>query len=80
MVPKILRLPDIKSATGLSKSTIYLQIQQGLLTKPVHLGAHSVGWPASEVSAILSARIAGMSEENIRVLVNELEAMRKDVV
>lgn len=77
-MPKILRLPDVLSATGLSRSTIYLQIQQGLLTKPVHMGARAVGWPANEVSALLSARIAGKSEEEIRLLVNVLEGMRKD--
>jgi predicted DNA-binding transcriptional regulator AlpA len=30
MMPIILRLPDVKTATGLSRSTIYMQIQQGL--------------------------------------------------
>jgi len=79
MLPSILRLPDVKSVSGLSRSTIYLHIQQGFLTKPVRLGARSVGWPASEVSALLLARIAGKSDEEIRLLVNELEAKRKDV-
>ena len=39
-----------------------------------------LGWPESEVSALLSARIAGKSDEEIRVLVGELEAIRKDIV
>jgi len=80
MLPRILRLPDVKSVTGLSRSTIYLYIQNGYLTKPVRLGERSVGWPESEVSALLSARIAGKSDEEIRVLVGELEAIRKDIV
>jgi len=80
MLPRILRLPEIKTVTGLSRSTIYLYIQKGYLTKPVRLGERSVGWPESEVSALLSARIAGKSGEDIRVLVGELEAMRKDIV
>ena len=79
MLPRILRLPDVKFVTGLSRSTIYLYIQKGYLTKPVRLGGRSVGWPEREVSALLSARIAGKSDEEIRVLVGELEAMRKDV-
>jgi prophage regulatory protein len=80
MLPRILRLPDVKSVTGLSRSTIYLYIQKGYLTKPVRLGERSVGWPESELSALLSARIAGKSDEDIRVLVEELEAMRKNIV
>jgi len=77
MLPRILRLPDVKFASGLSRSTIYSHIQQGFLTRPVRLGARSVGWPASEISALLSARIAGRSDEEIHALVEELEAKRK---
>jgi prophage regulatory protein len=36
-----------------------------------------VGWPASEVSAINTARIAGKTDDEIRVLVVKLEAARK---
>ena len=78
MMPKILRLPDVLAATGLSRSTIYSYIQQGIWVKPVHLGPHTAGWPASEVSAILSARIAGQSDEEIIALVDKLEADRKN--
>jgi prophage regulatory protein len=78
MLPTTLRLPDVKSIFGFSRSTIDLHIQQGLLTKPVRLGARSVGWPTSEVSVLLAARIAGKSDEEIRLLVKELEAKRTD--
>ncbi len=73
----ILRLPEVKLRSGLSRSTIYSHIKQRLWSKPVLLGARSVGWPASEVLAINSARIAGKSEQEIRQLVIELEAARK---
>jgi prophage regulatory protein len=36
-----------------------------------------VGWPASEVSALNAARIAGMVDTEIRALVSTLEAARK---
>ena len=78
MMPKILRLPDVLSATGLSRSTIYAYIQQGIWIKPVHLGPRTAGWPASEVASLLSARIAGKSEEEIIALVEKLEAERKN--
>jgi prophage regulatory protein len=73
----ILRIPAVKSYSGLSRSTIYLRIAQGLWTKPVSLGARAVGWPSDEVEAINAARIAGKSDEEVRALVTNLEADRK---
>ncbi|SFO04263.1 transcriptional regulator, AlpA family [Nitrosospira briensis] len=77
MVQAILRLPAVRAESGASRSTIYLRIQQGLWPKPVRLGPRSVGWPASEVAAINIARIAGMTDDEIRNLVVKLEAARK---
>jgi prophage regulatory protein len=77
MAQAILRLPAVKAESGASRSTIYLRIQQGLWPKPVRLGPRSVGWPASEVAAINAARIAGQTDDEIRVLVVKLEAARK---
>ena len=74
----ILRIPAVKSYSGLSRSTIYLRIAQGLWTKPVSLGARAVGWPSDEVEAINAARIAGKSDEEVRALVAKLEAARKE--
>lgn len=68
-LPTILRFPAVKGAYGVSKSTIYSQIQQGLLTKPVHLTKRTAGWPAHEISELLAARIAGKTEDEIRLLV-----------
>jgi prophage regulatory protein len=66
--------------SGLSRSTVYLQISQGVFTHPVSLGARAVGWPELEVAALNAARIAGKSEDEIRELVVKLEAARKDLV
>ena len=77
MVNAILRLPAVKAQSGAARSTIYLRIQQGLWPKPVKLGPRSVGWPASEVSALNAARISGMVDTEIRALVATLEAARK---
>jgi prophage regulatory protein len=79
MATTILRLPAVKAETGASRSTIYLRIQQGLWPKPVRLGPRSVGWPESEVATINAARIAGKTDEDIRVLVAKLEAARKSI-
>jgi len=77
MIHAILRLPAVKAETGDSRSTIYLRIQQGLWPKPVKLGPRSVGWPASEITAINAARIAGITDDEIRTLVIKLEAVCK---
>jgi prophage regulatory protein len=74
----ILRIPAVKSDSGLSRSTIYLRSAQGLWTKPVSLGARAVGWPSDEVETINAARIAGKTDDEIRTLVAKLEAARKD--
>lgn len=54
---RFLRLGDVKSRTGLSRSTIYLNISNGLFPRPVSLGARSVGWLESEIDAWIAARI-----------------------
>ena len=77
-MPKtIYRLPVVKSESGLSRSTLYLRIAQGLWTKPVSLGGRTVGWPASEVAALNAARIASRTDDEIRDLVQRLQADRK---
>jgi len=77
MSQKILRLPDVKSESGLSRSTIYLRITQGLWTKPISLGGRTVGWPESEIIKLNTSRIAGKTDEEIRTLVLKLQADRK---
>jgi prophage regulatory protein len=79
-MPKVIyRLPAVNTESGLSRSTLYLRIAQGLWTKPISLGGRTVGWPACEVAALNAARIAGQPDEAIRVLVQKLEAARKAV-
>jgi prophage regulatory protein len=62
---------------GRSRSSHYNDIQQGLFTRPVYIGARAVGWPAHEVATLNAARIAGKTDEEIRALVAKLEAARK---
>jgi len=77
MATTILRLPAVLRARGRSRSAHYLDIQVGLFTRPVSIGARSVGWPEHEVAALNAARIAGRSDAEIRALVAKLEAARK---
>jgi prophage regulatory protein len=74
---KIQRVSDVQAACGKSRSSIYLEIQAGLFSSPIALSARSVGWPEHEVQALVAARIAGKSDDEIRKLVAQLEAARK---
>ncbi len=76
MTHTILRLPTVLRERGRSRSAHYLDIQQGLFTHPVSIGARAVGWPAHEVTTLNAARIAGKSDSEIRMLVTKLEAAR----
>lgn len=60
----ILRLPDAKRSTGLSRSTIYLRISLGTFPKPVSLGGRAVGWLEAEVHQWLQRRIEASRSES----------------
>ncbi len=55
---RFLRLPEVLARTGLSRSTIYVRLDQGRFPRPVSLGARGVGWIESEVDEWMWARIA----------------------
>ena len=57
MLHTILRLPAVKTSTGLSRSTIYFRIAQGTFPKPVGLGGRAVGWLEAEIQEWLERRI-----------------------
>ena len=57
MANMILRLPAVKSRTGLSRSTLYSKVAEGTFPKPISLGARAVGWVDTEVEAWVSGRI-----------------------
>lgn len=46
---RIIRLPEVKSITGLGRSSIYAFERDGSFPKRIPIGARSVGWSLSEV-------------------------------
>ena len=65
---RFLRLPEVLARTGLSRSTIYVRLEQGRFPRPVSLGGRAVGWIEAEVDEWIRERIetsrgAGMSKE-----------------
>lgn len=57
MTQAIIRLPEVKQRTGLSRSEIYRREGLGLFPKRVTLGPRSVGWVSGEVQAWIEQRI-----------------------
>jgi prophage regulatory protein len=46
---KLLRLPQVKSITGLSKSSIYARISEGTFPQQIPLGPRLVVWVESDI-------------------------------
>ena len=58
---RILRRSQVQDLTGLSRSTIYLQIAAGQFPRSIPLGARSVGWIEAEIVDWLRSRVAARS-------------------
>lgn len=55
---KLLRLPQVKQTTGLSKSTIYARIAEGTFPKQIPLGPRLVVWVESDIQKWISNQVA----------------------
>jgi prophage regulatory protein len=60
----ILRRKQVEERTGLSRSSIYLAIQQGTFPMQISLGSRAVGWLEHEISEWVSARIEKRDNEH----------------
>ena len=47
---KILREPEVREVTGLSRATLWRKEREGTFPRRVKLGANSVGWHSDEIS------------------------------
>ena len=59
-----LRLPELKSVTGLSKSSLYALIRAKSFPSPVQLGPRTVAWVRSEVRQWAAERISKSRSES----------------
>lgn len=53
---RILRRRQVETLTGLSRSSIYREIEHGRFPRPVRLTAQSVGWREADIVAWLESR------------------------
>ena len=54
---KLLRLPEVKQTTGLSKSSIYARIAEGTFPKQIPLGPRLVVWVESDIQKWIGLQI-----------------------
>lgn len=55
---KLLRLPEVKAITGLSKSTIYSRIAEGTFPKQISIGPRLVVWVESDIQNWISEQVS----------------------
>jgi prophage regulatory protein len=70
-MPMLIR-PEILAALRIKNSALYEHLAAGLLPPLVKLGSRRVALPESEVEAILIARVAGQTDDEIKALVKRL--------
>ncbi|WP_305369771.1 helix-turn-helix transcriptional regulator [Photobacterium leiognathi] len=58
MSQRIIRLPEVKEMTGLSRSTIYLRMSKGSFPQSISLGERAVGWLEADVELWLDACVS----------------------
>lgn len=68
----VLRLPQVRALTGLSRSSIYAAVKAGTFPAPFHLGPRAIGFNAAAVESWLAARMAGKPDADVRALVMDL--------
>ena len=55
---KLLRLPQVKESTGLSKSSIYARIAEGTFPKQIPLGPRLVVWVESDIQNWITEQVS----------------------
>lgn len=74
---RLIKKPEVLALTGISKSTLHVRINNGLMPPPVSLGGRAVAFVLHEIKAVLMAQIAGCSNDKIQSLVAELVQLRQ---
>jgi len=57
MASRLIRLPEVKRRTGLSRSTIYDLMDRGVFPLSVQIGLRMVAWVETEIDAWIERRI-----------------------
>jgi prophage regulatory protein len=74
----LLRFPSVCKRVGLARTTIYDCIKKGLFPALIKFRPRASAWPEFEVDAVLDAFIKGKSPDEIKELVSQLQAKRRE--
>lgn len=55
---KLMRMPDVLDAIGISKSTLYRMVAAGEFPAGVRIGERAIAWPSDEVQEFIRVRRA----------------------
>ena len=53
---RLLTRREVEARAGLSRSSLYRLMRQGMFPEPIRVGVRAVRWPSSEIEAWLSSR------------------------
>lgn len=59
---RILRLQDVKTATGFSRSHIYNLMASGQFPKAYKIGARAIGWDSREIEQWIDQRLGALND------------------
>lgn len=71
------RKPEVLKRFGFSNTTLHNLQKRKLFVSSINIGERAVGFLEHELQAIIAARAANQSHDQIRVLVAKLEEQRK---
>lgn len=63
-ISPVLRLPKVREATGLSRSTLLRRVKEGTFPAPIKIGPRAVGWVQSQVLSWINDRIKASRPNN----------------
>lgn len=81
MQNRLIRVEPARDKTGDARSTFYAKVKDGLMPPPIRLGgerSRSVAWVEREIDAVIAARVAGKSDDEVRDLIRDLVAARRE--
>ena len=54
---RLLTRREVEVRAGLSRSSLYRLMRQGLFPEPIRVGVRAVRWPLSEIEAWIASRL-----------------------
>lgn len=67
----LLKPKAVRAILGRSRTTVYQDVLDGLLPPAIKTGARSVAFIELEIKQVLAARVAGLSDAEIKHLVQK---------